>query len=165
MLHTRPEVNVCSWDDRSKAVSAPLHCSCPGWSSQNRTASQADQRKSGSPKHPQLRLTNLLFGGTSATVKSAPLIMSRSCSVKHHGRVTYDADVLKTFWEKRIELHMEQLQKEDMRIRRSALDRLRDEWARQLERRNQMLQSSREAPPQPAPPGTPALRAGDQPAA
>lgn len=50
-------------------------------------------------------------------------IMSRSCSVKHHGRVTYDADVLKTFWEKRIELHMEQLQKEDMRIRRSALDR------------------------------------------
>ncbi|KAM7245626.1 hypothetical protein CapIbe_001924 [Capra ibex] len=91
--------------------------------------------------------------------------MSRSHSMKHHGRVTYDADVLKMFWEKKIELHMEQLQKEDMRIRRSALDRLRDEWARQLERRNQMLQSSREAPPQPAPPGTSALRAGDQPAA
>ncbi|XP_069425534.1 protein FAM240C [Ovis canadensis] len=91
--------------------------------------------------------------------------MSRSCSVKHHARVTYDAHVLKTFWEKRIELHMEQLQKEDMRIRRSALERLRNEWARQLERRNQMLQSSREAPRGPAPPGTPALRAGDQPAA
>ncbi|KAM7245625.1 hypothetical protein CapIbe_001922 [Capra ibex] len=56
MLHTRPEVHVCSWDDRSKAMSAPLHCSCRGWSSQNRTASQADQRKSGGPKHPQLRL-------------------------------------------------------------------------------------------------------------
>lgn len=49
--------------------------------------------------------------------------MSRSYSMKHHGRVTYDADVLKMFWEKKIELHMEQLQKEDMRIRRSALDR------------------------------------------
>ena len=24
-------VNVCSWDDRSKATSAPRHCSCPGW--------------------------------------------------------------------------------------------------------------------------------------
>uniref|UniRef100_A0AC11AIX0 Family with sequence similarity 240 member C n=1 Tax=Ovis aries TaxID=9940 RepID=A0AC11AIX0_SHEEP len=90
--------------------------------------------------------------------------MSRGCSVKHHGRVTYDADVLKTFWEKRIELHMEQLQKEDMRIRRSALDRLRDEWARQLERRNQMLQSPGRRPRR-APPGTPTLRAGDQPAA
>ncbi|XP_040087906.1 protein FAM240C [Oryx dammah] len=91
--------------------------------------------------------------------------MSRSYTMKYHGRVTYDADVLKMFWEKKIELHSEQLQKEDMRVRRSALDRLRNEWARQLERRNQMLQSSREAPLQPAPPGTPALRAGDQPAA
>ncbi|XP_052494235.1 protein FAM240C [Budorcas taxicolor] len=91
--------------------------------------------------------------------------MSRSYSTKRHRRVTYDTDVLKTFWEKKIELHMEQLQKEDMRIRRSALDRLRDDWARQLERRNQMLQSSQEAPPRPAPPGTPALRSGDQPKA
>ncbi|XP_027394023.1 uncharacterized protein LOC113890286 [Bos indicus x Bos taurus] len=31
MLHTRPGVNVCPWDDRSKATSAPRHCSCPGW--------------------------------------------------------------------------------------------------------------------------------------
>ncbi|XP_055443042.1 protein FAM240C [Bubalus kerabau] len=88
--------------------------------------------------------------------------MSKSYTMKYHGRVTYDADVLKMFWEKKIKLHREQLQKEDMRIRRSALDRLRDEWARQLERRNQMLQSSQEAPPQPAPLGTPALSTGDQ---
>lgn len=43
--------------------------------------------------------------------------------MKYHGRVTYDADLLKMFWEKKIKLHREQLQKEDMRIRRSALDR------------------------------------------
>ncbi|XP_060975758.1 protein FAM240C [Dama dama] len=85
--------------------------------------------------------------------------MSKSYTMRYHGRVTYDADVLKMFWEKKIELHTELLQKEDMRIRRSALDRLRDEWARQLERRNQMLQSSREAPPRPAPPCTPTLGA------
>ncbi|XP_055250097.1 protein FAM240C [Moschus berezovskii] len=91
--------------------------------------------------------------------------MSKRHTAKHHGRVAYDAGVLKMFWEKKIELHTKQLQKEVMRIRRSALDRLRDEWARQLERRNQMLQSSREAPPWPAPPGTPALCGRDQPAA
>ena len=49
--------------------------------------------------------------------------MSKSYTMKYHGRVTYDSDVLKMFWEKKIKLHTEQLQKEDMRIRRSALDR------------------------------------------
>ncbi|CAM9370419.1 unnamed protein product [Rangifer tarandus platyrhynchus] len=91
--------------------------------------------------------------------------MSKSYTMRYHGRVTYDADVLKMFWEKKIKLHMELLQKEDMRIRGSALDRLRGEWARQLERRNQMLQTSQEAPPRPAPPCTPTLGAGDHPAA
>lgn len=38
----------------------------------------------------------------------------------HHGRVTYDADVLKAFWEKRIEASHGTAAKEDMRIRRSA---------------------------------------------
>uniref|UniRef100_A0A8C6CYA5 Family with sequence similarity 240 member C n=1 Tax=Moschus moschiferus TaxID=68415 RepID=A0A8C6CYA5_MOSMO len=90
--------------------------------------------------------------------------MSKRHTAKHHGRVAYDAGVLKMFWEKKIELHTEQLQKEVMRIRRSALDRLRDEWARQLERRNQMLQSPGRRP-HGAPPGTPALCGRDQPAA
>ncbi|XP_032493595.1 uncharacterized protein LOC116756773 [Phocoena sinus] len=86
--------------------------------------------------------------------------MSKSYTLKNPARVSYDAGVIKMFWEKKIELHTTQLQNEDMRIRRSALDRLRSEWARKLERRNQMMLSSQEAPPRPTLPGTP-----DQPAA
>lgn len=43
--------------------------------------------------------------------------------MKNPRRVSYDANVLKTFWEKKIELHTKQLQDEDRRVRRSALDR------------------------------------------
>ncbi|XP_060157525.1 protein FAM240C [Globicephala melas] len=86
--------------------------------------------------------------------------MSKSYTLKNPPRVSYDAGVIKMFWENKIELHTKQLQNEDMRIRRSALDRLRSEWARKLERRNQMMLSSQEAPPGPTPPGTP-----DRPAA
>ncbi|XP_031531833.1 protein FAM240C [Vicugna pacos] len=84
--------------------------------------------------------------------------MSKSHTLKNPARVSYDAGMLKTFWEKKIELHTKQLQNEDMRIRRSALDRLRSEWAQRLERRNQMLQSNQEAP---TPPGAQAFHTQD----
>ncbi|XP_036697139.1 protein FAM240C isoform X2 [Balaenoptera musculus] len=84
--------------------------------------------------------------------------MSKSYTLKNPGRVSYDAGMIKMFWEKKIELHTKQLQNEDMRMRRSALDRLRSEWARKLETRNQTMLSRQEAPPgppRPAPPTSP----------
>lgn len=45
--------------------------------------------------------------------------------MKHPGRVACDAEGLKAFWEKKVQLHAQQLQSEDERVRRSALDR----WA------------------------------------
>ncbi|XP_059024943.1 protein FAM240C isoform X1 [Mustela nigripes] len=66
--------------------------------------------------------------------------MSDSHALKHPGRVAFDAGVIKMFWEEKIKLHTRQLQSEAMRTRRSALDRLRGEWARMLEGRNKALQ-------------------------
>ncbi|XP_070345258.1 protein FAM240C [Equus asinus] len=91
--------------------------------------------------------------------------MSKNYTWKYPRRVGYDAGVLKTFWEKRIELHTKQQQSEDMRIRRSALDRLRSEWAQKLEKRNEMLQSSREAPQPSSLLGVQPVRAPDKTAA
>ncbi|XP_042804656.1 protein FAM240C [Panthera leo] len=75
--------------------------------------------------------------------------MSKSYTLKQPGRIAYDAGVIKKFWEEKIELHTKRLQSEDMRTRRSALDRLRGEWARMLEGRNKMLQGPPEAPTRP----------------
>lgn len=52
--------------------------------------------------------------------------MNKSHTWKLPERVAYDADVLKLFWEKKIELHAERLQSEDVRMHKSALDR----WAK-----------------------------------
>lgn len=49
--------------------------------------------------------------------------MSKSYTSKHPGRVVSDAEELKVFWEKKIQHHAQQLQREGERIRRSALDR------------------------------------------
>ncbi|XP_032336734.1 protein FAM240C-like [Camelus ferus] len=95
---------------------------------------------------------------SSRTARKDCQKMSKSHTLKNPARVSYDAGMLKTFWEKKIELHTKQLQNEDMRIRRSALDRLRGEWAQRLERRNQMLQSNQEAP---TPPGAQAFHTQD----
>uniref|UniRef100_A0A8C7BWY7 Family with sequence similarity 240 member C n=1 Tax=Neovison vison TaxID=452646 RepID=A0A8C7BWY7_NEOVI len=73
--------------------------------------------------------------------------MSDSHALKRPGRVAFDAGVIKTFWEEKIKLHTRQLQSEAMRTRRSALDRLRGEWARMLEGRNKALQGPRRWPP------------------
>ncbi|XP_064143467.1 protein FAM240C [Loxodonta africana] len=74
--------------------------------------------------------------------------MTKSYTLRHHRRVTSDASELKMFWEKKIEYHAKQLQDEELRVSRSALSRLRDEWARKLEGRNKMLQG---------PPGVPKM--------
>ncbi|KAK1336830.1 hypothetical protein QTO34_002865 [Cnephaeus nilssonii] len=73
--------------------------------------------------------------------------MSKSYTSKHPRRVVSDAEELKVFWEKKIQRHARQLQREDERIRRSALDRLRGEWARKLELRHRALQAPLEAAP------------------
>ncbi|XP_040492893.1 protein FAM240C [Ursus maritimus] len=80
--------------------------------------------------------------------------MSKSHTLKHPGRVAVDAGVIKTFWERKIQLHTEQLQSEAMRMRRSALDRLRGEWAQMLEGRTKALQGPPEVATRPSLLGT-----------
>ncbi|XP_077614692.1 protein FAM240C [Crocuta crocuta] len=91
--------------------------------------------------------------------------MSKSLTRKQPRRVAYDAGVIKKFWEEKIKLHTKQLQSEDMRTRRSALDRLRSEWARMLEGRNKVLQSLPEAAMRPCLRGPESFHAGDTAAA
>ncbi|ELV12257.1 hypothetical protein TREES_T100012573 [Tupaia chinensis] len=69
---------------------------------------------------------------------------------KHPQRVAYEASRARTLWEEKIERHMKQLQSEDSRLRRSALSRLRAEWAQRLQQRNEMLQNLQEVPRRPA---------------
>lgn len=45
--------------------------------------------------------------------------MNKSHTWKLPERVAYNADVLKLFWEKKIELHAERLQSEDVRMHRA----------------------------------------------
>ncbi|XP_062058738.1 protein FAM240C isoform X2 [Lepus europaeus] len=66
--------------------------------------------------------------------------MSRKSTLKYPRRLVYDAGRIKMFWERKIEQHEKQLQIEDMRVRSSALNKLRLEWTQMLERRNRMLQ-------------------------
>ncbi|XP_076999323.1 protein FAM240C [Tamandua tetradactyla] len=66
--------------------------------------------------------------------------MSQSHSMENPRRIAYDTRRAKMFWEKKIEHQAERLQCEELRIRRSALDRLRVVWARMLEGRNRLLQ-------------------------
>ncbi|XP_037588137.1 protein FAM240C [Cebus imitator] len=72
--------------------------------------------------------------------------VGESLTLKNPGRVAYDAGGIKMFWEKKIEHHARHLQNEDMRVRRSALNKLRAGWAEQLEGRNKMLQGPRRHP-------------------
>uniref|UniRef100_A0A0D9R094 Family with sequence similarity 240 member C n=1 Tax=Chlorocebus sabaeus TaxID=60711 RepID=A0A0D9R094_CHLSB len=72
--------------------------------------------------------------------------MSKSLTLKNPGRVAYDSGGIKMFWEKKIEHHARHLQNEDMRVRRSALNKLRVGWAEQLEGRNKMLQGPGRCP-------------------
>lgn len=49
--------------------------------------------------------------------------MSKSYTSKHPERVVSDAEELKVFWEKKIQCHAQQLQREGEWMRRSALER------------------------------------------
>ncbi|XP_040828380.1 protein FAM240C [Ochotona curzoniae] len=62
-----------------------------------------------------------------------------------HARL-HDAGRIKRFWEEQIERHEQQLQREDLRVRGSALSKLRLEWTQRLESRNRMLQCPQETP-------------------
>ncbi|XP_044513485.1 protein FAM240C [Monodelphis domestica] len=70
--------------------------------------------------------------------------MSKSYRWKNPEITVHDAGGLKNFWEKKIEHHAKKVQNEDSRISKSALDKLRCEWAQRLERRIKMLQQPEE---------------------
>ncbi|XP_066137008.1 protein FAM240C [Saccopteryx bilineata] len=76
--------------------------------------------------------------------------MSKSYARKHSGWVASGAEELTVFWEKKIQVHTKQLQNEGERIRKSALDRLRGEWARKLEERHRTLQTPLESARRPS---------------
>ncbi|PNI12384.1 T0192812 isoform 4 [Pan troglodytes] len=90
--------------------------------------------------------------------------MNKSLTLKNPGRVAYDSDGIKMFWEKKIEHHTRHLQNEDMRVRRSALNKLRVGWAEQLEGRNKMLQGPGRCPDR-VPEATESLHTKDKKAA
>ncbi|XP_074059175.1 protein FAM240C [Macrotis lagotis] len=72
--------------------------------------------------------------------------MSKNYRWKHPGLTVHDAGGLKNFWEKKIEYHAKQVQSENSRISRSALEKLRCEWAQRLEGRLKMLQQPQKVP-------------------
>ncbi|XP_030863041.1 protein FAM240C isoform X1 [Gorilla gorilla gorilla] len=90
--------------------------------------------------------------------------MNKSLTLKNPGRVAYDSGGIKMFWEKKIEHHARHLQNEDMRVRRSALNKLRVGWAEQLEGRNKMLQGPGRCPDR-VPEATESLHTKDKKAA
>ncbi|XP_060616809.2 protein FAM240B-like [Anolis sagrei] len=72
--------------------------------------------------------------------------MNRYTGSKRHHVVVHDAHGLKNFWEEIIETHSKSKQIEDSRLTRSALNKLRREWAQRLEGRIKMLQKTSEKP-------------------
>ncbi|XP_066473444.1 protein FAM240C [Tiliqua scincoides] len=68
--------------------------------------------------------------------------MTKFLGLKRPGVVVHDAHGLKNFWEEIIEIHTRQKEVEDSRITRSALNKLRHEWAQRLEGRIKMLQKT-----------------------
>ncbi|XP_062984650.1 protein FAM240B-like [Elgaria multicarinata webbii] len=72
--------------------------------------------------------------------------MNRQIGFKHRGVVVHDAHGLKNFWEEIIESQTKQKEVEDSRLTRSALNKLRHEWAQRLEGQLKMLQKTSEKP-------------------
>ncbi|XP_041936990.1 protein FAM240C-like [Alosa sapidissima] len=52
----------------------------------------------------------------------------------------HDKHKLKNFWEQKIENHSQMMGDEDLRMKRSALSKLREEWFQRLKIRNQHLE-------------------------
>ncbi|XP_068785193.1 protein FAM240B-like [Struthio camelus] len=67
--------------------------------------------------------------------------MSKQTSFKHHKTASYDAEELKSFWEKIIQEQTKQREGEESRLSKSALNKLRHEWTQRLERRAKQVQA------------------------
>ncbi|XP_078231774.1 protein FAM240C [Callithrix jacchus] len=75
-------------------------------------------------------------GSLVRLLQKAEQNVGESLTLKNPGRVAYDAGGIKVFWEKKIEHQARHLQNEDVRVQRSALNKLHAGWAEQLEGRN-----------------------------
>ncbi|XP_076857352.1 protein FAM240C [Brachyhypopomus gauderio] len=53
----------------------------------------------------------------------------------------HDKLFIKTFWEKRIGNHTKDIENEELRMKNSALSKLRDEWLKRLEFRTKHLKN------------------------
>ncbi|XP_029365563.1 protein FAM240B [Echeneis naucrates] len=56
----------------------------------------------------------------------------------------HDRDLIKTFWEKRIDTHCQSSESEEQRMNKSALKKLRGEWLVRLENRTKHLKNLNE---------------------
>ncbi|NWS21241.1 F240A protein, partial [Pachyramphus minor] len=69
--------------------------------------------------------------------------MSKRTSFRHHKMGGHDAEGLKNFWEKVIQEQTKQQEAEESRLSKSALNKLRQEWALRLEKRERQVQAHR----------------------
>ncbi|KAJ7414222.1 hypothetical protein BTVI_41569 [Pitangus sulphuratus] len=67
--------------------------------------------------------------------------MSKHSSLRHHKMGGSDAEGLRNFWEKVIQEQTKQQEAEESRLSKSALNKLRQEWALRLERRARQVQA------------------------
>ncbi|KAG2466948.1 F240A protein, partial [Polypterus senegalus] len=56
----------------------------------------------------------------------------------------HDKQAIKSFWERKIESHTQLAKKEEVRVKKSALKKLRNEWVERLENRTRQLQNYNE---------------------
>ncbi|KAM9367559.1 protein FAM240B-like [Phaethornis superciliosus] len=66
--------------------------------------------------------------------------MIKHTNFRHHNMCSHDAESLKNFWEKIIQEQTKQRESEESRLRKSALNKLRQEWTLQLEGRARQVQ-------------------------
>ncbi|XP_040397921.1 protein FAM240B-like [Cygnus olor] len=67
--------------------------------------------------------------------------MSKHTNFGHHKMDGHDAEGLKNFWEKVIQEQTRQREGEELRLRKSALNKLRHEWTERLEGRVKQVQA------------------------
>ncbi|NWU84593.1 F240B protein, partial [Onychorhynchus coronatus] len=78
--------------------------------------------------------------------------MSKHTSFRRHEVGAHDAEGLKNFWEKVIQEQTRQQEAEESRLSRSALNKLRQEWALRLERRARQVQAHKKTRDEPVTP-------------
>ncbi|XP_035166890.1 protein FAM240B-like [Oxyura jamaicensis] len=67
--------------------------------------------------------------------------MSKHTNFGRHKMSGHDAEGLKNFWEKVIQEQTRQREGEELRLRKSALNKLRHEWTERLEGRAKLVQA------------------------